>query len=47
VTFPEFASAAATPAFARRLAETHGEAFARDFCGRSLQRMLEQTLPKP
>ncbi len=47
VTFPEFASASAVPAFAQRLADIHGEAFARDFCGRSLRRMLERTLPQP
>lgn len=46
VTFPEFASAAAAPAFAQRLADKHGEEFARNFCGRSLRRLLEQSLPR-
>jgi microsomal dipeptidase-like Zn-dependent dipeptidase len=45
VTFPELASAAAVPAFAARLAARHGEAFARDFCGRAIRRLLERSLP--
>jgi membrane dipeptidase len=45
VTFPELPSAADLPAFAQRLADRHGEEFARNFCGRSLRRMLEQSLP--
>ncbi len=44
VTFPQFPSAAATPDFARLLADRHGEDFARDFCGRSLRRFLEASL---
>ncbi len=47
VTFPEFASMAAAPAFAQRLADACGEKFACDFCGRSLRRVLGESLPKP
>ncbi len=45
ITFPQFPSADRTPAFAEQLAARFGDPFARDFCGRSLRRMLERTLP--
>ncbi len=33
------------PEFARRLAEIHGEDFARDYCGKTLKTFLEKALP--
>lgn len=43
--FPQFAGAAATPEFAEMLAGVHGEQFARDFCGRTLRGVVEESLP--
>ena len=46
ITYQGSPSAAQTPDFAARLASAHGENFARDFCGRTLKKMLERALPQ-
>ncbi|MCG3178118.1 MAG: hypothetical protein BIFFINMI_00441 [Phycisphaerae bacterium] len=43
--FREFRGAGELGKFADTLADAHGEAFARDYCGRALRRALEAELP--
>ncbi|MCK6470713.1 MAG: membrane dipeptidase [Planctomycetes bacterium] len=46
ITFAQYPNSAATPYFAEELAKSHGEEFARNFCGETLRARLLDELPK-